>query len=767
MRAWTLVTHVALGSSLIVAACGDDAIQGNGETSTTEPVDGDAGGTEEAVVTSDTGVLETFVFEVDEPETTDTAEVEALASCDDLLKPFYCPCETNTQCESSYCVPVDEADVARRCTRTCQDACPNGWDCRGLESGGDPVFVCQPPINTLCKPCTEGSQCELLGAQCVAFADGQFCGRDCQADANSCPTDYGCTEVENELGLTIGYQCTPTSGSCNCPVGTNYETDPNNCAYCGHKCEFDFATPLCTRAKCKMGNCDENHVDLNLIETDGCEYPCAVRQGGDDWPDAVCNGSDCDQNCDGIDGDYLRGIFVSASAGSANGSGTATNPVNTITRGIQLAGQGGKDHVYVAAGSYSEQITVVDGVSIFGGYSNDGLWTRNLTQYRSIISWNTVGGSSIRTVIADGIANNRTVIDGFDVSSGTNPNPGGSSYAVWVRGATGVLEIVRVNAVGGNGGAGGPGAPGSKGGDGAIGSPGVSSSQALGGWPANCRDCSCGDPDPYGGPGGAPAGDACASGANTAGGWGGDSECDSGTSGKSGSPSPGGAPGGVGGSKGGDGSAGAAGTNGDGGTGSTVSAQGFWSGGAGATGATGSNGVGGGGGGGGGGSDGGWSCASWGGGGGGGGSGGCGGTGASGGGAGGGSFGLFLYNASPQIISANVGHKHGGSGGAGGDGGSVGLGHGGGAGGHPCDTSVAGGKGGTGGNGGRGGHGGGGAGGVAYGLYIGGTSSPTCTGVLFSPSGSGGTGGLAGPSSGNKGAAGLYGDKNKGTGSCP
>ncbi len=758
---------VAFGVLGLLAACGDDKLQGD-VAELPELIDDVV---EDGVVDTviDTTQPEIIVFDT---EPADTAqEVDAPApTCNDNPKPFFCPCDVNTQCESSYCIAVDEAEVARRCSRTCQTECPNGWECKGIGGAGDPVFICQPPIDTLCEACEQDSDCQAVGAKCITFEDGKFCGRDCQNQQNSCPSGYQCDEVLNDLGQIDAYQCVRTSGSCNCSDGTDYSNDPANCGYCGNACVYTHGIPGCAAETCRLDGCEDAWKDLNSVESDGCEYPCTY-QSGEDWPDASCNSvNDCDQNCDGIDGDYVRAVFV-APYGTSEASGAPYDPVNTINKALTLVG-GAKDHIYVAAGTYNESVTLVEGISIFGGYSPDGKWARNLAQYKTTISWS-AGTNSVRAVIAEGIDAGRTALDGVEVLSGTNANPSGSSYAIWVKDSTSALEIVNVNAVGGNGGGGSGGGPGGPGGDGGVGTAGDASSQNNGGITGTCTDCGCNDEGSYGGPGGGGASNACGSGNNSGGGKGGKGGCASGGSSAKGDNSPGGAAGGPastgGGNAGSPGGPGGAGSDGGGGNAAgNVSGSGFWSGVDGGNGGQGSNGVGGGGGSGGGGSDNGtFDCTSWGGGGGGGGSGGCGGSGANGGKSGGGSFGVFLFNASPKLVRSAFGHKSGGNGGNGGQGGAGGFGKDGGGGGDGCFDAGNGGKGGKGGDGGRGGHGGGGAGGAAYGLYAAGNSDPACESLTFSPAGSGGTGGIGGQGPGNQGAPGAFGDRNAFTASCP
>src|SRR6185436_6785693 len=66
-----------------------------------------------------------------------------------------------------------------------------------------------------------------------------------------------------------------------------------------------------------------------------------------------------DTNCDGIDGDRARAIFVSPAGANTSTCGLVyTDPCQTIAYGISRAQAAGRPHVYVQAGTYSGSITM-------------------------------------------------------------------------------------------------------------------------------------------------------------------------------------------------------------------------------------------------------------------------------------------------------------------------------------------------------------------------------------------------------------------------
>jgi hypothetical protein len=89
----------------------------------------------------------------------------------------------------------------------------------------------------------------------------------------------------------------------------------------------------------------------------------SVHPGAPDRPDLAF----ADTNCDGIDGNAVKAVFVSTVDGNDAGTGTKNNPLKTITAGINAAAPAGKD-VYVAGGTYSGPVNLADDVSVYGGY---------------------------------------------------------------------------------------------------------------------------------------------------------------------------------------------------------------------------------------------------------------------------------------------------------------------------------------------------------------------------------------------------------------
>lgn len=505
---------------------------------------------------------------------------------------------------------------------------------------------------------------------------------------------------------------------------------------------------------------------LDCDDSNAATYPGA----GDD-PD----GAFIDSNCDGIDGDIAKAVFV-APAGIDDGScGSQASPCQSpgfaITRLDALHTQ-----IYLQVGAYPGPLTVGANASFYGGYGPS--WQRgpvvsggpNAQIIGASAPMATYGVQSFAIYVAPGV---QALFAEVEVDApaavGLNGDAGLSSYALYADNATVEVDRDLVNQADGA--------------NGASGLPGTSASGTIpsagNGGPSVQMSVSCDNTSH--GTGGSASTNACTSGRNVAAGKGGnggtmDTACGfppdfNATNGLSGvnaayvgAPPLGlGGGGGSGGSSCGPAQAGFAGAVTDGaggiaGMGSQIS-TGIWLAQSGGNGTLGDNGGGGGGGGGSGGCDNGTD--SWGAGGGGGGAGGC----AApdfglGGGGGGGSFGVFAVGGTVLVSGTTFNRGNGGTGGTGGSAGAGQLGGVGGQGG-PQTSGSPGAKGGDGGRGGVAGGGGGGQGGSVYAIYsYGATVTANSNTIVGGAPGLGGLGGAStqGPGAGATGQNGSVGD---------
>ncbi|MBN2496851.1 MAG: choice-of-anchor D domain-containing protein [Deltaproteobacteria bacterium] len=688
-------------------------------------------------------------------------------------------CEIHTDVDTAHCGSCSRACSSLNATSLacalglCTPVCLAGYANCSLPPAPAADDGCETYIDgstAACGACTR--PCSTAHVASLACSGG-LCSSTCTSGWGNCvrpvapAADDGCeTDLTTSMqhcggcdqpcslphasetcsgGSCIIVACEDPWKNCDTDQANGCETDSStsieHCLVCGNACVYAHAGAVCGPAGCEMSACHTDYWDLDGLDATGCEYHC-VYQGSSDEPDPAY----IDRDCDGIDGEIDRAVFVSA-LGDDGHDGSMNYPVRSISRGLQVAVADSKDYLLVSAGTFNEASTLslANGKSIYGGYDPVS-WQRSSGNVTRIVV------SSSTAVSASGISST-TWLAQLEIE-GANAAAGGSAYGVLAVSSSG-LGLLDCTVEAGRGGDGSDGSsPSGSASDGGNGNPGQAGCEDSS-WP--CSSCD----RPYGGSGGSSS---CSRTGGTGGrpgkGSGDGSAGGSGVGGTAGGP---GTPDGQGDWNtpstywGGNGADGANGTDG------TAGAEGYGSGGYapshGANGTSGAHGNGGGGGGGGGGGD--TSCDSYGGGGGGGGAGGCGGTRALGGTSAGGAFAVYLWNSNAAVQGCTLITAGGGAGGNGGTGQPGGTG---GEGGHGVRTGAGntysssgeqddgsnGGRGGWGGDGGRGGHGGGGTGGASVCVLSGGSSSPSLSGNTYSP-GSGGTGGS---SAGHSGAAG-------------
>ena len=126
---------------------------------------------------------------------------------------------------------------------------------------------------------------------------------------------------------------------------------------------------------CPTQTCDGVCVDASsdVANCGGCGKVCS--------PWETCGAAIC--TCDpGFVADGGQGVFVSVASGSdVSGDGSMAKPWSTITKGIAGAATQGWPNVYVAPGTYNENLVVPDttsGLSIQGGWAvGTSSWTRD------------------------------------------------------------------------------------------------------------------------------------------------------------------------------------------------------------------------------------------------------------------------------------------------------------------------------------------------------------------------------------------------------
>lgn len=720
-------------------------------------------------------------------------------------------CEVNIATDADHCggcgLSCEVANASSTCVnRMClfQGCDADFGDCDNDMGNTGSLYI--PGTKTGCEAnlINNDQHCGACGVDCTAMSGDWTCDvntchanacagdqLDCPGDAVQCssnrndPTTCGsCSNNCLDKPHVTGATCTPDAAD-RCHITTcestwkdcdgkhangceiDTDVDANNCGGCGIKCDnLVNAVQECHNGSCAFVECEPGWLDLDGDPaTNGCPYACTPQSGEDRPGDITQSGyatGHHDTNCDGIDGDISRALFVDRSSGNDNNPGTKEQPLQSINAALtEIVTLSGKDQIYVSRGTYNESILLIEGVSIYGGYDASQNWRRSAA-YEVTIR-NTAADSNTKDVVGlygdnigtDGVTELQNVRVVAGSASGRVPGTknGASSIGLHCTNCEGlVIRGVVIEAQ--NGYAGADGSSGSQqfpsvsslpsSCKGQHGENGSAANGGSGGSGGESFECSLTDETTRAG-GQAGHGRSTSSGDNGSSGQVAESGGGSGGGGGSSNANPFSGSGGPGGS-GGKGVDGAPGTVGNAGGFTFTCTAGICHFGAeGADGGDGNMGHGGGGGGGGG-----NNVLNGGGGGGGGGASGCPGTKGTGSGAGGNSIAALLVDSNGIAIETSTFITGtGGSGGKAGSGGAKGPGCPGGNAGSGAGKAGNGGKGGDGGAGGRGGHGGGGTGGSSIGILLSNTNvTPS------SPVWALGNAGDGGQSDGNAGPAG-------------
>ncbi|MBL8919993.1 MAG: hypothetical protein JNJ54_14100 [Myxococcaceae bacterium] len=318
-----------------------------------------------------------------------------------------------------------------------------------------------------------GVGCTIVQCTTGAVAGaGPACRTSADCPGGACDPLYGLCVRPCAMGcpansVCLDGACAPTCGST--PQCVNATGNP--AATCQ---SFDGGVRACAVTA--------QFNDVDREETNGCE--CPRVPGVIDEPDLsptypTAGLLYADRDCDGVDGVAAESVFVWAQ--SPVSQGTRANPYRTITEAI--TNRGARTAILVAQGTYVEQVVLVPGVQLHGGYSPD-FSRRDVITFPTLIEapepdfasptwrrgsvnaeWTTP--SAQRTVVSG------FTIRGYDVTSRpASGQPAFNSYAVYVNNPGG-LVLQNNHVVGGRGGDATPAAPGTAGANGGNGADGL------------------------------------------------------------------------------------------------------------------------------------------------------------------------------------------------------------------------------------------------------------------------------------------------------
>ena len=159
------------------------------------------------------GRIDIIYSDTDEPDSADPdaptdidADSSDIKEVEDVGGGFGSFCNSNDDCLSGLCVP---SEIGYICTMTCEANCPEQWECKAVNLGGqDTVFVCLPGMDLSCE----------VNAECEQRAtENEPCG-NCGTKTRTC-SDY--------CKWSVWSQCV---GEGECPVGAIQDKD---CGLCG------------------------------------------------------------------------------------------------------------------------------------------------------------------------------------------------------------------------------------------------------------------------------------------------------------------------------------------------------------------------------------------------------------------------------------------------------------------------------------------------------------------------------------------------------
>ncbi len=354
----------------------------------------------------------------------------------------------------------------------------------GVAGTCEGVETCKPPAGWLgCTAKQPGAEvCNGIDDDCDGVVDdGVGDGKACaiKNDAGTCKGTLICAgsagawcdgknpKVETCNGVDDDCDGTVDDGFVN-NKGLYLSVD--HCGDCATSCAFPAGQHV--KAACLVGakgkpacssKCESGWYDANEAVLDGCE---CKKTSEVDMP----GGGDAD--CDGVDGEIDKSIFVAKSGDDAN-PGTRYKPVATIIKGLSLAAAQKKRDVLVGAGAYAGNLKLVAGVSIWGGYSK-GFSSRDPANHESLVAGADPNFGDAMTVRCQGIKGSGQVtrIDGFTILGGTPKQAGRASFAIYSVDCDARFKIVANRIFAGNGGAGAGGGPGAHGKGGKGGKPG-------------------------------------------------------------------------------------------------------------------------------------------------------------------------------------------------------------------------------------------------------------------------------------------------------
>ncbi len=350
-------------------------------------------------------------------------------------------------CVKGRCVPQGACasgfgDCDRRGDTGCETPLDTVQNCRGC-SAQEPHFACERPHAT--------ATCAEAGCQQVCLAERADCDGDlARPGGNGCETDLASSL--DHCGA-CGARCAPENATPECGEGRcriaacadrfadcdgevergceiEPSRDPAHCGACGRDCadEFPHAETACDEGECRFAGCLEGFVDLDGAHEpggNGCEYACTrtIAEGATDLPDDTFS----DADCDGVDGDVQRAVFVRPGGDDLADGLTPQTAVASPARALAVARATGRNQVLFARGAYTlvRTLEIPSGLSLHGGYAKD---FRTRARAQTVLRGPSGGVLLFRDLTAP------TSVDGVDLEAADAAGEARDSVAVRVEG---------------------------------------------------------------------------------------------------------------------------------------------------------------------------------------------------------------------------------------------------------------------------------------------------------------------------------------------
>jgi len=343
------------------------------------------------------------------------------------------PCSSDEDCElrSEDARCLIGPDGSAHCGRACDgpDDCPGGFQCQPQQGGGAPQCA---PLRGGCA-CTAAMEGAVLGCE-IRLDERTACAGEqiCQAQGLGPCTpslDERCNGVDDDCDAAADedfvdsqgrYVSVDHCGGCNMPCVT---PGPNMVA----SCEVGSIAPSCEVS------CEAGFVEVDQIPATGCE--CELMDG----PGVVIGG---DADCDGEVDPTPQFVFVSQAGDESNNGVDFDSPLPTLQAGLALGRVLDRD-VLVARGIYGGPVELLDGVSVYGGYSLD-YSERDPALHPVLIE--APDGAGAPVLIARGLIS-ATRVDGLTVTASEADTPSGGSTAVFLDRSRSALRLSRITVV--------------------------------------------------------------------------------------------------------------------------------------------------------------------------------------------------------------------------------------------------------------------------------------------------------------------------------